>query len=98
MIHLIEQKQTELTENKPPFFWAMFFDPDHRRDMLRQGWKDIGKVFVVAVILDIVYQFVALSARYPGEAIIVAILLALVPYILVRASVTRLLGGKKKQP
>ena len=85
-------------ENKPPFFWAMFFDPWHRRYMLRQGWKDIGKVFVIAVILDIVYQFVAFSARYPGEAIIVAILVAVVPYLLVRASVTRLVGRKKKQP
>ena len=83
-------------ENKPPFFWALAFNPDHRRDLLRQGWKDIGKVFIAAVILDVVYQVVVLHMVYPGEAIIVAILLALVPYLLVRAPVTRLAAKKKK--
>ena len=84
-------------ENKPPYFWALAFDPDNRRDLLHQGWKDIGKVFVVGLILDVVYQIIEFRTVYPGEAIIVAILLAVVPYLLVRAPVTRLVGRKKKQ-
>ena len=83
-------------ENKPPFFWALAFNPENRRDLLRQGWKDIGKVFIAAVILDVVYQIVVLRMVYPGEAIIVAVFLALVPYLLVRAPVTRLAAKKKK--
>ena len=84
-------------ENKPPFFWALAFNPEHRRDLLKQGWKDIGKVFVAAVILDVVYQIVVLRMVYPGEAIIVATLLALVPYLLLRGPVTRLAAKNKKQ-
>ena len=83
-------------ENKPPFFWALAFNPEHRRDLLRQGWKDIGKVFIATVILDVVYQIAVLRKVYPGEAIIVAVFLALVPYLLVRAPVTRLAAKKKK--
>ena len=83
-------------ENKPPFFWALAFNPEHRRDLLKQGWKDIGKVFIAAVILDVVYQVVVLRMVYPGEAIIVAVLLALVPYLLLRAPVARLAAKKKK--
>lgn len=79
----------------PPFFWAQAFDPDHRRILRRQALKDIGKVFVAALILDVVYQVIRLGTVYPGEAVVVAILLAVLPYPLVRASVTRLFGKKK---
>ena len=85
-------------ENKPPFLWALaFYNPDLRRDLLRQAWKDIGKVFVAAVVLDVIYQVIALHTIYPGEAVTVSILLALIPYLLVRAPVTRLSDRRKKQ-
>jgi hypothetical protein len=58
--------------------------------MLRDGWHDVGKVFVLAIALDIVYQLIVSRWVYPGEVIIVAILLALVPYLLLRGLVTRI--------
>ena len=82
-------------EGNPPYFWALAFNSDHRRQLLRQGWKDIAKVFAAALALDVVYQIIALHTVYPGEAIIVAILLAVVPYLLLRAPVTRLFGKSK---
>ena len=84
-------------EGKPPYFWALAFNAEHRRELLREGWKDIAKLFAMAVILDAIYQFIELHTVYPGEAIIVAFLLAIVPYLLVRASVTRFAGKKKNQ-
>ena len=47
------------------------------------------------MILDVVYQVIKLHMFYPGEATIVATVLAVVPYLLVLASVTRLSGKKK---
>ena len=85
-------------EGRSPYFWALAFDAGHRRQLLGQGWKDIAKLFVAAVILDVIYQFIELRTVYPGESIVVAILLAIVPYLLVRAAVTRLVGKKKDQP
>ena len=85
-------------ESKPPYFWALAFDADHRRELLGQGWKDIAQLFVVAVVLDIIYQFVELHMVYPGEAIAVAIVLAIIPYLVVRASVGRLFRKKRAQP
>lgn len=75
---------------KPPYFWALFTDPAHRRDMLKDGWKSVGKVFILAMILDVVYQVIVLHFVYPGEVIVVAFLLAIVPYLLLRGLVTRL--------
>jgi hypothetical protein len=36
-------------------------DLDHRKDLLREGWKNVGKVFVVAVALDAICQFIVFA-------------------------------------
>lgn len=75
---------------KPPYFWALFTQPAHRTEMLRDGWKSIGKVFLVALVLDVVYQIIVQRFVYPGEALWVAFVLAIVPYLIVRGLVNRL--------
>ena len=77
-------------EGKPPYFWALFTDPAHRRDMLQDGWKSIGRVIIIAFVMDAVYQYVALRWFYPNEAILVAVILALVPYLMIRGPVNRI--------
>jgi hypothetical protein len=74
----------------PPYFWALVTHPEHRRDMLRDGWKSVGKVFILAFVLDCIYQVIVQRFVYPGEALIVAFLLAIVPYLLLRGLVTRI--------
>ena len=75
---------------KPPYFWSLFTHPETRTDLLKGGWKDISKVFILALILDSVYQVIVLRFIYLGEAIIVAILLAILPYLVLRGLITRL--------
>jgi hypothetical protein len=75
---------------KPPYFWALVTHPQHRRDMLKDGWKSVGKVFMLAIVLDCVYQVIVQRFVYPGEALIVAFILAIVPYLLLRGLVTRI--------
>lgn len=77
-------------EGKPPYFWGLFTDQGEREAMLKNGWKSVGKVFILAVVLDAIYQFIALRWFYPGEAVIVAIILAILPYLLVRGPVNRI--------
>ena len=79
---------------KPPFLFAVANDPARRWELFREGRKDVGTVFVLAVVLDVVYQVIELHTFYPVETLLVAILLALVPYLLVRPVVTRLARGK----
>ncbi len=57
--------------------------------MLMDGWKSVGKVFVLALVLDVVYQIIVMRFVYPGEAFITAVLLAIVPYLTLRGLVTR---------
>ena len=75
---------------KPAYFWTIFSNGDARRELLKSGWKHVGKIFILAVILDIVYQLKVLHAIYPGEILIVAFILAIVPYLVLRGPVNRL--------
>lgn len=74
---------------KPPYFWSLLSDPAHRNEMLRDGWKSVGKVFLLAMVLDVIYQIIVERFVYPGEVLLVALLLAIVPYLIVRGLVTR---------
>ena len=79
---------------KSPYFWCLLSDPGQREEMLRDGWKSIGKIFILALVLDVVYQIIVLRFVYPGEAIIVAIILAIVPYLILRGLTTRIARTK----
>jgi hypothetical protein len=81
---------------QPAYFWALFTDSENRRDLVRNGWKSISKVFTIAVVLDLIYQLIVLRWFYPVETLLIAVLLALVPYILFRGPVNRLARGSKK--
>ena len=79
---------------KPPYFWSLVTDPAHRIDMLKDGWKSVGKVFLIALLLDVIYQVMVLKFVYPGEAIYVAFVLAILPYLILRGLVTRIARKK----
>ena len=75
---------------RPAYFWAMVKNPEQRRELLKIGWKRIAKIFILAVILDVIYQIKVYHWFYPGETLTVAILLAIVPYLLVRGPADRI--------
>jgi hypothetical protein len=89
-IFAIRSGLADAKAGKPPYFWALLWNPGKRVDMIKDGWKSVGKVFVLALILDIIYQIIVLRFVYPGEAVIVAFILAILPYLILRGSVTRL--------
>jgi hypothetical protein len=70
---------------RPIFFWTLVREPAQARTVLRNLWTFVGKVFIVAVALDVVYQLIVLQWIYPVETLIVATMLALVPCMVVRA-------------
>jgi len=76
-------------DGKPPYFWSVLWNRGHRAFMIKEGWKSIGRVFLLALTLDVVYQVIVRRFVYPGEAIIVAFVLAIVPYLIVRGLATR---------
>ncbi|HET7836841.1 MAG TPA: hypothetical protein VFL43_13570 [Variovorax sp.] len=74
-------------DGRPLYFMALVRDRTQRRALIREGWGHVSKVFIVAIVMDAIYQFVAMRWVYPGEALMVALVLAVVPYLLFRSLV-----------
>jgi hypothetical protein len=77
-----------------PYFWAIFTEPAHRGELLREGWQAVAKVFILAAVMDVIYQYLVLGWIYPLAALFVAFILAFVPYLLLRGPVNRLARRK----
>ncbi len=86
----------DIREGLPPFFWTLFSDPGHRTYMIKNGWKSICKVLIMAIVLDLVFQYRALRVFHPAVALLAGLVLALVPYLLVRGPLSRLMRRKVK--
>jgi hypothetical protein len=82
-------------KGNPPYFWSLLTHSESRSIMLKDGWKSIWKVFTLALALDGVYQYKVQSFIYPGELILVALVLAIMPYLIARGLVTRMLPKPK---
>lgn len=76
---------------RPAFLWTVLSDPKRRKALIRDGWKDITKVFTVAAVLDMVFQIAQYGRIYPLESLAIATALAIVPYALTRGPINRLL-------
>jgi len=76
-------------EGRVPHGWAVLTDSASRRSLLAETWTDVAKVFVAAIAVDCVYQVMEFRWIYPGEAVVVAIALALMPYLLLRGPANR---------
>jgi hypothetical protein len=78
-------------EHRPPyFFWAVFTTSARRHELFQLAWKDIGKVFIIACILDVTYEIIVYRWVYPGQVLIIAAVLAIIPYLVLRGPVTRI--------
>ena len=75
---------------KPPYLWTMISDPEQRKGLIKDGWKSVGRVVILAIVLDVIYQIIEIHFVYLGEAIIVAFILAVLPYLILRGVVTRI--------
>ena len=84
-------------EGRPAFLWTAVTNPAYRPELLRQGARDVGKVFVIAVVLDAAYQLIVQRGVFLLELLVVAILLAIVPYVLIRGPVSRLAAALRQR-
>jgi hypothetical protein len=81
-----------------PYFWSLVTTPGRRTEMIKEGWKSIARLFFLAMVLDIVYQIFVQHSFHLRAALIVAIVLAILPYLILRGIVTRIANRLKARP
>lgn len=82
---------------RPAYLWEMVSTPADRKQLLREGWKRVSRVFLLAVVLDVIYQLIEFHWIYPGETVVVAVVLAIIPYFLLRGPINRIMKWKLKK-
>ena len=82
--------------NTVPYLWRLKVSKGKRKEIAEEAWKSVGKIFIIAVILDVIYQLIVIYSHktqerfYPLESLLVAFILAIVPYIILRGPVNRI--------
>jgi len=88
-------------EGNSAFFWTLLTSPSQRYLLIHSGWKDIGTLYIVAAVLDFIYQIFVLGAFHPLQTMIVCVCVAVLPYLLLRGPVmriARMFERPKEQP
>jgi hypothetical protein len=91
LIFAVRDGMKDARERKTAYFWSLFTEPDHRRDILRSSWHSVGKVFIIAIVIDFVFQYLVFDQFRVIGALLAGVILAILPYVLLRGPVNRLM-------
>ena len=75
----------DVRAGRKPYFWMAF-----GVTRLREGLNATARIILLGIVMDAMYQMIVLRRFYPGEAVIIALVLAFVPYLLIRGPAARI--------
>lgn len=68
------------------YVWALLAE-DKRIQLLREAARRVARVLVLGVVMDVTYQLVMFRWIYPLELVVTVLVVAFLPYLLVRGLV-----------
>ena len=83
--------------------WTVVNVPAKRAIRLNEAMIATARIILLGLIMDTIYQFIEFKQFHPAEAVIIALLLAFLPYVLVRGLTARVArrwvgGGSASEP
>lgn len=78
---------------RSPYFFKLMHGGTRgeRLQTFREGFSAVARILLLGVAMDVIYQIKVFGAfRYPLETLVVSILLAFIPYLLLRGPIARL--------
>jgi hypothetical protein len=86
---------------RPLYLWGLITSPEQGKERVKEGWKSVGKIAILAIILDLIFQFIDRDMVNLAGSLIAAVILAIIPYSLLRGPVNYIAGlimrRKKKE-
>jgi hypothetical protein len=98
-IFAISHGLKDARNNRTPYFWTIVSVPEERAPLLREGLNATARIVLIALVIDTIYQVIEFDTFYPGEVPIIALLLAFLPYVVLRglvARIARYASGKRR--
>ena len=74
---------------RSPFLVTVLRNPQKRIERLGEGLNATARIILLGLVMDTIYQIIVLERFYPNEALIIALLLAFLPYLIIRGLVVR---------
>lgn len=82
-------------EGRSPYFWSLVKNPSQRSYLIHEGWKDVFRIFCLGIVMDLIYQITVFRWFFPMEALVIALVLPIVPYLLLRGIITRIANVRR---
>jgi len=79
---------------RSPYLATVLVNPQERVGRLREGLNATARIIALGLIMDVIYQAVVFKRFYPDQALVVALVLAFVPYLIVRGVIARIWPSK----
>lgn len=92
LIYAILAGVRDAKAGREPFLKGLILGHTSRKDSLKELWKDVGKVFILAAIMEIIFEIIEFKTVHPLEVIRVSFFLAIVPYLIFRGIVERIVS------
>jgi hypothetical protein len=80
-----------------PYFAKIVMQADERVGRFREGLNATARIIFLGIVVDTIYQEVEFKEFYPNEAVIVALMLAFIPYLIARGLVTRIALSRQRR-
>ncbi len=80
----------DATDGRSPYTWTILANSKQRGRRLREGLIATARVILLGLCMDVIYQLIVLKTFYPGEAAVVALGLAFLPYLFLRGPIDRI--------
>src|SRR5215475_11150452 len=67
--------------------------PRERAGRLREGLNATARIIALGLVMDVIYQAIVFKTFYSDQALVVALALAFVPYVIIRGVTARVSRG-----
>ena len=86
----IHDGREDARAGRSPYFMTVLRNPQERVGRLREGLNATARIILLGMAMDLIYQLIVFKTFYPDQALVVALLLAFVPYLIIRGLVFRI--------
>jgi hypothetical protein len=86
----VHDARRDVRLGRAPYLWTMLHRPGERGARLREAANATARIILLGLVMDAIYQLFVLQRFYPVEAVVIALLLAFVPYVILRGVVLRI--------
>ena len=89
-IAAIHDGREDARVGRSPYIATVLRNPQERVGRLREGLNATARIILLGLVMDVIYQLLVLKTFYPNEALVIALLIAFLPYLIIRGLVLRI--------